>query len=136
MASFEGKGTYTLVMRLQEGRKLKIGALGDIYFDEGFYAYTGSALGAGGFSRVARHKEVSAGKNRTKQWHIDYLLPYVEIVETVTSPRLECSVAAGIDRELSRIAGFGCSDCHCPSHLHYTRDLGIMLKVVRQAHRV
>jgi Uri superfamily endonuclease len=136
MASFEGKGTYTLIMRLPEGRKLKIGALGEIYFDEGFYAYTGSALGAGGFSRVARHKEVSAGRNRTKQWHIDYLLPYVEIRETVTSPRLECSVAAGIDRELSRIAGFGCSDCHCPSHLHYTRDLDAMIRVVRQAHRV
>lgn len=136
MAPFEGKGTYTLVMRLQEGRKLKIGALGEIYFDEGFYAYTGSALGAGGFSRVARHKEVSAGKNRTKQWHIDYLLPYVEIMETITSPRLECSVAAGIDRELSRIAGFGCSDCHCPSHLHYTRDFDAMIRVVRQAHRV
>jgi endonuclease-3 len=136
MASFEGKGTYTLVMRLQEGRKLKIGALGEIYFDEGFYAYTGSALGAGGFSRVARHKEVSAGRNRAKQWHIDYLLPCVEIVETITSPRLECSVAAGIDRELSRIAGFGCSDCNCPSHLHYTRDFDAMIRVVRQAHRV
>jgi endonuclease-3 len=136
MASFEGKGTYTLVMRLQEGRKLKIGALGEIYFDEGFYAYTGSALGAGGFSRVARHKDVAAGKNRVRQWHIDYLLPSVEILETVTSPRLECSVAAGIDRELSRIAGFGCSDCHCPSHLHYTQDFDAMIRVVRQAHRV
>jgi Uri superfamily endonuclease len=136
MASLEGKGTYTLVMHLQKGHKLKIGALGEIYFDEGFYAYTGSALGAGGFSRVARHRDVATGKNHTKRWHIDYLLPCVEIVETVTSPRIECSVAAGIDRELSRIAGFGCSDCHCPSHLHYSRDFDLMLRVVRQAHRV
>jgi Uri superfamily endonuclease len=136
MATFEGKGTYTLIMHLGEGRKLKVGALGEIHFDEGFYAYTGSALGAGGFSRVARHREVSAGKNRTKQWHIDYLLPYAEIVETVTSPRLECSVAAGIDRELTRIARFGCSDCHCPSHLHYSSDCDAMIRVVRQAHRV
>ena len=136
MASFESKGTYTLVMRLGEGRKLKIGALGDIYFDEGYYAYTGSALGAGGFTRVARHRDVAAGRNRTRQWHIDYLLPYVEVVETVTSPRLECSVAAGIDRELSRVAGFGCSDCRCPAHLHYSRHCDAMLKVVRQAHRV
>ncbi len=136
MAGYEGKGTYTLIMRLQEGRRLKIGALGEIHFDEGFYAYTGSALGAGGFARVARHRDVAAGKNRTKRWHIDYLLPHVEIMETVTSPRLECSVVAGIDRELSRIAGFGCSDCHCPSHLHYSRDLEAMLKVAKQAHRV
>ena len=136
MASFEGKGTYTLVMRLREGRKLKIGALGEIFFDEGFYAYTGSALGSGGFSRVARHQEVAAGKNRTKQWHIDYLLPHVEVVDTITSPRLECTVAAQIDRTLPRVAGFGCSDCSCPSHLHYSRDYEAMHKVVRQAHRV
>jgi Uri superfamily endonuclease len=60
----------------------------------------------------------------------------VEIVETVTSPRLECSVAADIDRGLSRITGFGCSDCHCPSHLHYSRDFDAMRRVVKQAHRV
>jgi Uri superfamily endonuclease len=132
----EGKGTYTLVMRLGEGHKLKVGALGEIFFDEGYYAYTGSALGAGGFSRIARHRDVADGKNRTKQWHIDYLLPYVEILEAVTSHRPECSVAAGIDRTLSRIAGFGCSDCRCQSHLHYSRDCESMLKVVRQAHRV
>jgi Uncharacterized conserved protein len=136
MASFEGKGTYTLVMCLQEGHKLKVGALGEIHFDEGFYAYTGSALGAGGFSRVARHRDVAAGKNRTKRWHIDYLLPFVDIVETVTSSRIECSVAADIDRELSRVSGFGCSDCHCPSHLHYSRDFDAMLRTVMQAHRV
>ena len=136
MAPFEGKGTYTLILRLREGRKLKIGALGEIYFDEGYYAYTGSALGPGGFARVGRHRDVAAGRNRTKQWHIDYLLPYAEIVDTVTSPRLECGVAAAIDRQLARVAGFGCSDCACPSHLHYSRDLDVMLRVVRQAHMV
>ena len=130
------KGTYTLILRLREGRRLKVGALGEIYFAEGFYAYTGSALRAGGFARVGRHKDVAAGRNRTKQWHIDYLLPHAEVVETITSPRIECGVAAAIDRALPRIAGFGCSDCRCPSHLHYSRDPDVMLRAVRQAHMV
>ncbi len=131
-----GKGTYTLLMLLKEPRRLKIGALGELYFSEGYYAYTGSALGGGGFARVRRHKAVAGGKNRTKQWHIDYLLPYVEVSEVVTSPRPECAVASGIDRHLARVPGFGCSDCRCPTHLHYSEDFNKMKKAVREAHRI
>lgn len=83
----EDKGTYTLIMKLNGQLRLKVGAIGEVFFDEGYYAYTGSALGNAGFARVRRHKEVVSGKNKTKQWHIDYLLPYVEIVEIVTSPQ-------------------------------------------------
>jgi Uri superfamily endonuclease len=123
-------------MLLKEPRRLKIGALGELYFNEGYYAYTGSALGGGGFARVGRHKAVASGKNRTKQWHIDYLLPFVDVAEVVTSPRPECAVASDIDRRLARVPGFGCSDCRCPSHLHYSEDAGIMKKAVGEAHQV
>lgn len=123
-------------MQLKEGKKLKVGALGDVYFDEGFYAYTGSALGAGGFSRIRRHLEVASGKNATRQWHIDYLLPYVDVLETITSARPECTVAVNIGKTLSRVSGFGCSDCTCLSHLHYSRSAESMDKAVRHAHRV
>ena len=136
MAALEGKGTYTLILHLPQERKLRIGAIGDIHFDEGYYAYTGSALGPGGFSRISRHRDVAAGRNRARQWHIDYLLPYAEIVDAVTSHRPECSVARAIDKELARIAGFGCSDCNCPAHLHYSPALETMRAVVRKAHRV
>jgi len=132
----EGKGTYTLIMQLKAGHKLRVGAIGEIYFEEGFYAYTGSALGAGGFSRVKRHIDVAAGNNRTRKWHIDYLLPNVEVLQTVTSVRPECSVATGIDAILPRVAGFGCSDCRCQSHLHYSQSIDSMVKAVRKAHRV
>jgi Uri superfamily endonuclease len=131
-----GKGTYTLIMFLREPMRLKVGALGELYFNEGYYAYTGSALGSGGFVRVGRHRAVAAGKNRTKQWHIDYLLPHVEVVDVVTSPRPECSVAGGIDQSLARVPRFGCSDCRCPTHLHYAEDLERMKKVVHDAHHV
>jgi Uri superfamily endonuclease len=136
MVSLEGRGTYTLVMRLEQGRMLKVGALGEIFFDEGYYAYTGSALGAGGFSRVRRHLDVAGGRNSTRKWHIDYLLPYVEVLETITTARTECSVAAGIDSVLSRVSGFGCSDCRCQSHLHYSRTMDSMMRAVKTAHRV
>ena len=134
--SLDGKGTYTLIMHLKGGRKLRVGAIGEIYFEAGYYAYTGSALGSGGFSRIRRHLGVSAGLNRTRKWHIDYLLPYVEVVLTVTSVRPECSVAKGIDAVLPRVTGFGCSDCRCQSHLHYSQALESMMAAVKKAHRV
>ncbi len=133
---YAGKGTYTLVMFLPEPRRIKVGALGELYFSEGYYAYTGSALGGGGFARVTRHRAVASGKNKTKQWHIDYLLPYVEVVEVVTSPRPECAVAGYIDGRLARVPGFGCSDCRCPSHLHYSEALDRAKKAVNEAHNV
>ena len=131
-----GRGTYTLIMLLREPRRLKVGALGEIYFNEGYYAYTGSALGKAGFARVKRHKAVASGKNKAKQWHIDYLLPYVKIKEIITSPRPECTVARGIDRHLARVPGFGCSDCRCPTHLHYSEDPEKMKKAVHEAHHI
>lgn len=132
----EDKGTYTLIMHLKSAFRLKVGALGELYFDEGYYVYTGSALGNAGFSRVRRHKEVAEGRNRTKHWHIDYLLPYVEVIDIVTSPRPECSVADWIDRRLARVPGFGCSDCKCQSHLHYSESLEKIKKAAYEAHRV
>lgn len=128
------KGTYTLIMALEAPMRLRIGALGELYFNEGYYAYTGSALGSGGFVRVRRHRAVAAGKNRTRQWHIDYLLPHVKVLDVVTSPRPECGVAGAID--LARVPRFGCSDCRCPSHLHYAEDLEKMVRAVRSAHHV
>jgi len=130
------KGTYTLILFLKEPMRLKIGALGELYFHEGYYAYTGSALGSGGFVRVKRHKSVAAGKNKVRQWHIDYLLPFAEVVDVVTSPRPECSVAGSIDQYLARVPKFGCSDCRCPTHLHYAEDLEKLKKVVNGAHHV
>ena len=133
---YAGRGTYTLIMFLKEPRRIKIGALGELFFSEGYYAYTGSALGNGGFSRVKRHRAVSDGKNKARQWHIDYLLPYAEVVDVATSPRPECTVASGIDRQLARIPGFGCSDCRCLSHLHYSEGIEKIKKAVYEAHHI
>ena len=47
-----GCGTDTLLVALRRPVVLEIDALGDRRFPAGGYAYTGSALGSGGFARV------------------------------------------------------------------------------------
>jgi len=40
-------GTYTLLLRRTSDARITVGALGDVRFPNGWYAYTGSALGVG-----------------------------------------------------------------------------------------
>lgn len=115
------KGVYVLVLRLDEDRVIRAGSIGEVYFKKGFYAYTGSALSQGGFKRVARHFNVASGKNKTRKWHIDYLLPHSEVMCAVLLPTdkaLECEVAKSFGH-FSGIKSFGCSDCSCKTHLFY-----------------
>ncbi len=67
-------GTYTLLIALAKPATIAVGALGECEFSAGRYAYTGSAFGPGGFSRVDRHREVASGDRDVRHWHIDYLL--------------------------------------------------------------
>ncbi len=83
--------------------------------DPGLYLYVGSALN-GVEQRVARH--LSAEKRR--HWHIDYLLAAGRVMQVWILPgrgKSECKVAALLARRFEGIAGFGASDCRCPSHL-------------------
>ncbi|MFC6724907.1 DUF123 domain-containing protein, partial [Halobium palmae] len=66
-------GTYTLLFELAESTSLEVGALGTHTVPAGWYAYTGSALGSGGFARVCRHERVAAGDHDVRHWHVDYL---------------------------------------------------------------
>lgn len=131
------KGVYTLILRLRKNAKIKVGALGGMEFKKGFYAYTGSALGSGGLKRVTRHGEVASGERKTRKWHIDFLLPAAEIVESViseTDERRECEIASKIGERATPIINFGCSDCRCRSHLHFSDDLKALGETVRMAH--
>jgi len=116
------KGIYTIVLRLEADRDIEVGSLGSVRFERGYYAYTGSARGPGGLVRVKRHLAVMEGTNSVQRWHIDYLLPYstlVEVVATKTDEDFECSIARKIGERLHFVKGFGCTDCRCPSHLHF-----------------
>jgi len=119
------KGIYVLILELDKDTVIRVGKLGKFRFKKGYYAYIGSALGAGGFKRVTRHFNVASGKNLTRKWHIDHLLPCSELVCAVLIPTeesIECSVARAVGEFCFGISGFGCSDCVCPAHLFFSES--------------
>jgi Uri superfamily endonuclease len=117
------KGIYVLILRLNNDTDIIVGKLGELKFKTGFYAYTGSALGTGGFKRVIRHFNVASGKNQVRKWHIDYLLPHTDVICAVLMPTddaLECTIAKKFAEIFKDINGFGCTDCACRSHLFFS----------------
>jgi sugar fermentation stimulation protein A len=112
------RGVYLIMVELKKAMTIKVGALGDIHFPEGWYVYTGSAR-RGLKARVERHLR----KRKNKRWHIDYLTSEAEVKKGVpiyTNRDLECDLAREAGRAAEReIPGFGCSDCGCSSHLFY-----------------
>ena len=112
-------GSYTLVVDLDSDASPSVGALGDRDLPAGAYAYTGSALGAGGFSRVDRHRRTARGDHDVRHWHVDYLLghPDARIDRVVRSVGVDVECAVAERLPAGPIPGFGASDCGCPSHL-------------------
>jgi len=132
-------GTYTLLVELAAPATIEVGALGEHRFDPGGYAYTGSALGAGGFSRVDRHRRTVRGDHDVRHWHVDHLLghPDARIDRVVRSvgADVECAVADRLPE--GPVDGFGASDCDCGSHLAASgnrRSLDEFAALVREAH--
>lgn len=133
----QGRGIYTLIVALTNARHITVGSLGEIPFPGGYYAYTGSARGTGGFGRIKRHLNVAAGINSTRRWHIDYLLPSTypkALVLTHTDRDLECSISGTIGATCRTISDFGCTDCRCSGHLHFNSDLDGIISAVVAAH--
>jgi endonuclease-3 len=130
-------GTYTLLLELSRDAELEVGALGTHRLPAGAYAYTGSALGSGGFARVDRHRRLAAGESDTRHWHVDYLTghPATDLITVVTSAGadVECAVAGRLPD--GPIDGFGASDCDCRSHLAAAPSLSALTESVRSAHR-
>jgi Uri superfamily endonuclease len=110
-----------LVMRLPRPLRLTVGRLGVYDIDSGWYLYVGSAQGPGGLrARVGRHLR----NVERRHWHIDFLreVAPVEDVWLCAGPPSECQWAQALMTAGLRIpiAGFGASDCRCPSHLFYS----------------
>ena len=141
------KGIYTLILFLSQEVSLNIGKLGKQRFPEGYYTYTGSALGKGASSlkhRIARHLR----KKKRKFWHIDYLLANENVsVEAVivaeTNENIECTPNHYMKEELGAkvpVKGFGASDClkNCGSHLLYFPEIRktdyLVQRIVRYLH--
>lgn len=130
-------GIYTLLIGFTRPATVPVGSLGRLTFDAGWYAYTGSARGPGGFSRIERHRAIALGDNNTRHWHIDYLLghSHAAISAVERSPTgAECAVAQQIDGV--PVPAFGASDCTCASHLAYSSDRGTLRSSIQAAHDV
>jgi len=129
-------GSYTLVVDLASDATLDVGALGAHALSAGAYAYTGSALGAGGFSRVDRHRRTARGDHGVRHWHVDYLLghPAARIDRVVRSVGVDVECAVAERLPAGPVPGFGASDCGCPSHLAAGDDLDGLAALTREAH--
>jgi endonuclease-3 len=135
-------GIYTLLIGLESDAAVEFGAAGERDLSAGWYAYTGSAFGTGGFSRVERHRELAAGERDARHWHVDYLLghPASRVVEVVKTEGedVECEVSREIEASggvaAEPIAGLGASDCDCDSHLRFAADREALEREVRRAH--
>jgi Uri superfamily endonuclease len=114
----EEPGTYVLVLRSTERRSVKVGRLGVLRLEPGYYAYAGSALGPGGIrARLGRHLR---GPRRA-HWHIDYLRAYAHPIEA-----WYCRDSSRREHLWSDALGASCGasiplsgDCSCESHLFF-----------------
>ncbi len=117
----EDRGSYLLMMRLDEACRIPVGRLGEIEFPAGHYVYIGSAM-KNLTARVTRHLR----RRKTMHWHVDYLRQQASAVVPLpirSSRRLECELAATFGQLLRPATlGFGCSDCSCGTHLLWHKE--------------
>lgn len=111
-------GVYVLLVVLKQGRRMKVGRLGESYFEKGIYFYVGSAS-RGIEGRIRRH----LSRVKTLHWHVDYLLRYGDPIAafcvSTSESDAECRIAKALSEKLKSVPSFGCSDCRCKSHLFY-----------------
>ncbi|MDI6691111.1 MAG: GIY-YIG nuclease family protein [Candidatus Bathyarchaeota archaeon] len=111
---------YVLIIEVNKNINVNVGALGNLNFEKGIYAYVGSAK-KGLNKRIERHLK----KGKPTFWHIDYLLNdgSVKVLKVFTVQEFfsECEVAKIISERGFPMQGFGSSDCKCLSHLFKIR---------------
>lgn len=113
-------GTYVLVLASTKAAPIRVGRLGILQLQPGFYVYVGSAHGPGGLrARLAHHLEPTAHPH----WHVDYLRAHTkpqEVWYAYSQNRWECRWADYLRPMRGAsipLTGFGSSDCTCESHL-------------------
>jgi len=116
------KGTYILILYLNNARKIQVGKLGKFNLKKGYYGYVGSAFGPGGLTaRLKHHLKTTDNPH----WHIDYLRKEAELREIWVSEcesRLEhlwSDMLRDMEGVFIPVPGFGSSDCRCEAHLAY-----------------
>jgi sugar fermentation stimulation protein A len=114
----QDRGAYLLLLHLPKPCRIAVGGLGTVDFAAGHYVYAGSAM-RGLAARMARHLRL----RKRHHWHVDYLRAAADRAEALavrSSTREECALAGALGAVFpAGPAGFGCSDCACPTHLFY-----------------
>jgi len=110
------RGSYVVILRLDDRVSIPVGSLGQVEFKKGFYVYVGSAM-ASLSQRVERHRHL----RKKHHWHIDELRAVAEFRSALairSATRLECTIAEAFSKMADwTISDFGCSDCPCRTHL-------------------
>jgi sugar fermentation stimulation protein A len=114
-------GSYIIVLRLEQDRRISVGSIGDIKFRKGYYLYVGSAK-KDLTRRINRHRS----ERKNLFWHIDYLREHANFHAALpirASVDLECQIAASMSTIADwHIDDFGSSDCSCETHLFGMKD--------------
>ena len=109
------------MLHIAEDLNVTVGSLSALHFPEGYYLYVGTARRAL-TKRIERHLR----KNKTLNWHIDYLRPYADRCMAIpirASAPLEHDLAKALqDIADWAVPSFGSSDCNCGSHLFGFRN--------------
>jgi Uri superfamily endonuclease len=128
-----GGGTYVLLLQADISAIITFRRGGSFVAAPGYYAYVGSAFGSGGIrARVLRH----ARPDKRPHWHIDRLTAVARVTGAMVSYRRTryehvWATHLGGARALDAIAGFGCTDCKCYSHLYFTADAAALVAALR-----
>lgn len=128
------KGVYALIIQLDKVACVNVGALGKLTFKKGLYVYVGSAQ-TNLEHRIKRH----LGKEKRLFWHIDYLLNssaarIIKVFHKQSDKTEECALAKAISEKGEPVVGFGCSDCHCRSHLFQIGDYRFLQEIMETVH--
>ena len=129
------RGAYLLLIKVKRKAKVRVGKLGSIVFESGWYAYVGSAFGKSLnlLSRVERHFK----RRKKLRWHVDFLLAHglVSLEGAILLPskkRIECKISKLLEKRAEKgVEGFGCSDCRCKAHLYYFKSKQKLLSTLR-----
>ncbi len=127
-----------LIISIPEKIEARIGALGMQRFEEGEWAYVGSAFGDGSTSlehRIRRH----FAQEKKLHWHIDLLLnasgPPTHVVWAKSNVKKECEIASRLrDHPQFSVGprGFGSSDCEMNCGTHLFRHMGRTTRTVME----
>jgi sugar fermentation stimulation protein A len=113
------RGNYLLLLEVPRETVVQVGALGLRTFVPGWYVYTGSAQRHLS-QRLLRHLRKV---RKHPHWHVDYLTPHTQSLKALpimAYENQECALAQDLEAlGGTGVPGFGCSDCHCQSHLFY-----------------